>query len=130
MICALVTIREQVYFLTDQNEATYKSLGYCVQKRKVEGRAAKLVKMVHSARATRQDTEGALRKVKFRISITDVVDIVAKSGAVTGFICFLGCFLLDFLLAFLSNFSVSKFWKCLYFKVNNFRKPVSDNVVD
>lgn len=33
-----------------------------IAKRKVEGRAAKLVKMAHSARAARQDTERAVRK--------------------------------------------------------------------
>lgn len=39
-----------------------------LQKRKVEGRAAKLVKMAHStARAARQDTDGTVRKVKFRL---------------------------------------------------------------
>ncbi|CAK9235149.1 unnamed protein product [Sphagnum troendelagicum] len=37
-------------------------------KRKAEGRAAKLVKMAHSAaRAARHDTEGSARKVKFQL---------------------------------------------------------------
>jgi len=36
-----------------------------MQKRKVEGRAAKLVKMAHSARGARPDMEGTVRKVKF-----------------------------------------------------------------
>ncbi len=40
----------------------------CIQKRKAQGRAAKLVKMAHSAaRAARHDTEGTIRKVKFRL---------------------------------------------------------------
>jgi hypothetical protein len=40
----------------------------CIQKRKAEGRAAKLVKMAHSAaRAARHDTEGSGRKVKFQL---------------------------------------------------------------
>ncbi|KAG0560760.1 hypothetical protein KC19_9G011000 [Ceratodon purpureus] len=33
-----------------------------IAKRKTEGRAAKLVKMAHSSRSTRQDSEGAVRK--------------------------------------------------------------------
>ncbi|CAM6090853.1 unnamed protein product [Calypogeia fissa] len=36
-------------------------------KRKTEGRAAKLVKLAHSARASRHDADGTVRKVKFRL---------------------------------------------------------------
>lgn len=53
----------------------------CSQKRKVGGRAAKLVKMAHStARAARQDAEAVIRKAKFRLPATpDVVEPVLQS---------------------------------------------------
>jgi hypothetical protein len=76
-----------------------------VQKRKVEGRAAKLVKMAHSARATRQDTEGAVRKVKFRLPIADVDMALSEAASVFYFLC---VFLLEFLLTFIGGASPLK----------------------
>lgn len=51
-----------------------------LQKRKTEGRAAKLVKMAHSARASRLDADGTVRKVKFRLPAAPGQDKVRSSS--------------------------------------------------
>lgn len=66
-----------------------------IQKRKVDGRAAKLVKMAHTtARAARQDTDGAVRKVKFRLPAALGMEKVVNFFCCEAALCLRFCLLL------------------------------------